>query len=80
MRSAAICAYECREICTDILWTQAAAIDASFVISVLEQLPNNHLMFLVFSHAAIHFVKMHKSLSKQRKYSGTTTPSEVIIC
>jgi len=37
---------------------QAAAIDASFVISVLKQLPNNHLMFLVFSHAAIHFVKM----------------------
>lgn len=70
MRSAAICAHKYREICTDILWTQAAAVDASLVISVLKQLPNNHLMFLIFSHPAIHFVKVlqkqHKSLSKRR--------------
>jgi len=37
---------------------QAAAIDTSLVFSVLKQLPNDHLMFLVFSHPAIHFAKM----------------------
>lgn len=37
---------------------QAATVDTSFVVSILQQLPNDHLMFLIFSHPAIHFVKM----------------------
>lgn len=65
MCSAAVRAYENREIRTYILGTQAVAIDASFIFGVLQQLPNNHLMFLILSHPAIHFAKMHKFQSKR---------------
>jgi hypothetical protein len=48
---------------------QAATIDTSLVLSVLKQLSNNHFMFLIFPHPAIHFAKV---LQKQLQSVVTT--------
>lgn len=46
--STTCCAHECTETGANILWSQAVAIDTSFILGELEKTPYNSLVFLIF--------------------------------